>query len=199
MQRSRASSAQGKEALRTLERRVRALLAGHALLDPEDALGPVSLYPFLMRLARHAADFAGTDPDQIQVHVAVDRPMLPEQAVRLGLVVNELVTNALMHGYGGDPTDADVRIELCSEEEGDRLEVLDRGVGGATSSRDSGLGLSLVRSLSAAWGHELLLSERDGGGTRASLRLQPGWWGAGTRVPGSTATKVVPPSSEFRA
>ncbi|GAA1930008.1 ATP-binding protein [Streptomyces sodiiphilus] len=105
---------------------------------------------------------------------------LPEQFDAVGLVVSELVTNALRHGVRTRPAAAgrlraSVELELmrCSR----RLVCAVRDPGEAVPrlgrpdcSAESGRGLQLVESFSDAWGWRPLSGERPGKVVWAAFR-----------------------------
>jgi two-component sensor histidine kinase len=98
-----------------------------------------------------------------------------DEAVQLGIIVNELVTNAAKHAYPQGDTGV-VWIRLGRTEAGLRLCVSDLGRGLAPDSA-SGLGMRLVRSLVERAGGELKV---DGGhGTSVEVRLPIGRRGDG--------------------
>ena len=76
-------------------------------------------------------------------------PLSTHQAISVGLVVNELVTNAIKHAF---PDDRRGRIRVCFEARKDnqlQLCVLDDGVGFTNHpQRKGGLGQELVKGLS---------------------------------------------------
>ena len=80
---------------------------------------------------------------------ADDVPLSTHQAISVGLVVNELVTNAIKHAF---PDDRRGRIRVCFEARKDnqlQLCVLDDGVGFTNHpQRKGGLGQELVKGLS---------------------------------------------------
>ena len=96
-------------------------------------------------------------------------------------VLDSLIENAVLYS----PSGSEVRIVTA----GNRIEVLDRGPGlaageeeavferfhrgqaGRRGSPGTGLGLSIARELAAAWGGEVTLRNREGGGARAVVRL----------------------------
>jgi len=83
---------------------------------------------------------------------ADDLPLITKQAISVGLVVNELVTNAIKHAF---PDDRRGRIRVCFVARKDnqlQLCVEDDGVGFANrAQRNAGQGQELVKGLS----HEL--------------------------------------------
>ncbi|MBO0764940.1 MAG: sensor histidine kinase [Hyphomicrobiaceae bacterium] len=96
---------------------------------------------------------------------AVSRRLSVAEAIPLGLIVNELVTNAVKYAFP-DGRPGTVRVTL-EEEAGDRLylSVEDDGVGlGSGRSQGSGLGLDLVRALAQQLGGKLEVRPASQGG-----------------------------------
>lgn len=95
-----------------------------------------------------------------------------QQAVPCGLIVNELITNALKYAFVGRTRGA-IRIELVEEGERLRLTVADDGVGcplGVDPLTSETLGLRLVRTLAQQVDAELSFDLADGVCT--TLRLK---------------------------
>jgi two-component system, sensor histidine kinase PdtaS len=95
-----------------------------------------------------------------------------ELATPLALVLNELAHNAVEHGFQGRdgtlivrPSREDGHLVVTVEDDGSGLPV---GFDGATSAR---LGLQIARTLVADLGGQVELGSREGGGTRAVVRL----------------------------
>ena len=95
-----------------------------------------------------------------------------EQAVAVGLVINELTTNAIKYAF---PDDSKGRLQIGFARQGDEyvLSVRDDGVGfgaaGPEGSRGTGLGQRLLRALAAQLHGEMTMVVD--GGTLASLRF----------------------------
>lgn len=73
-----------------------------------------------------------------------------QQALALGMIILELVTNAVKHGYPQEGGSMDVRVSLARKEALHRLEVADNGVGlpqGLDLRAPRSFGLALVNSL----------------------------------------------------
>jgi PAS domain S-box-containing protein len=89
-----------------------------------------------------------------------------ETAVPLGLILNELVTNAFKYGMGGPASPWDVRVRIAAEGDADiRVEVHDAGPGlpeGIETAPPTSLGLQLVRSLVRQLRAQLTVT-REGG------------------------------------
>src|SRR3546814_8870474 len=81
----------------------------------------------------------------------------------MGLILNELITNAIKHG----PSDGFARIELSgrrAEDGGYVIELADNGPGMAEEYRPGGLGKRLVALLASKGG--IRVDRLDGPGTR---------------------------------
>jgi two-component system, sensor histidine kinase PdtaS len=93
------------------------------------------------------------------------------RAVRVGLIVNEIITNAVKHAFPGDAGGI-VRVEFKADVgrgEG-RVVVADDGRGIGARPR-SGQGLGLVASLANQIGGTIERSDMPGGGTRYEMRF----------------------------
>jgi len=78
--------------------------------------------------------------------VAVSQPLRVSDAVPLGLIINELITNAQKHAFPAGSTGR-IQVTLEKSAEALRLMVADDGVGLQSKVRGSGLGHRLVRAL----------------------------------------------------
>ncbi len=111
----------------------------------------IDVGPYLTKLCGSLAASMIADPKSIAIDVACDPGSVASaQAVSLGLIVIELVINALKHAFPNNRPDA--RIEVRYEVTGSnwRLSVADNGVGkkpGAVTPAKGGLGTSLVTAL----------------------------------------------------
>lgn len=99
------------------------------------------------------------------VQVRVEPIQLPvEIAVPVGLAVNELVSNAVQHGYAADER-AVIEVELVRADNLHRLRVRDQGRGlpeTFDTSPNSGVGMILLTALASQLGGELTLRSECG-------------------------------------
>jgi two-component sensor histidine kinase len=99
----------------------------------------------------------------------------PEQAQQIGLMVSEIIMNAVKHAH---PTGIPVQISLaCRREENGRLtiEIADDGVGlpeGADSSAKGGVGFRLIHTLAQSLKADLRI-ESDSLGLTFLITLPP--------------------------
>src|SRR5262249_18837545 len=98
---------------------------------------------------------------------ADSRSLCMDQAVLLGLIVNELVTNAIKHAFP-DNREGNIRVHLGAHEDQLHLLVADNGTGfGDGIQSNPGIGHDLVRGLSRQLGGELeVLSTKSGSNFR---------------------------------
>lgn len=112
------------------------------------------------------------DHDRVTLRVEVDPVILPlDRAVALGVVVNELVTNAAKHAYPA-PASGQISVRLEHGPAGVALTVGDSGPGLPAQPAKSGLGMRLVRSLCQQMGAEFEVEPPPG--ATVSVRLPEG-------------------------
>ncbi|TCM45528.1 two-component sensor histidine kinase [Rhizobium sp. PP-F2F-G48] len=146
MQARTSKSTEVSVALRSAGRRVGTIAAVHDRLWRKNQARAVDLGAFLDDLCGQLA--ASTSGNTVECRsVAVE--VATEQAMSVGLLVNELATNAFKYAY--DETGGHVQVELLSNGEGGmRLSVSDSGKGDPAnfaSTETASLGLKLIRSL----------------------------------------------------
>ncbi len=161
-----------KRALRAGQGRIRSMALVHELLYRSKDLANVDLGEYVHDLTRQLIRSHGVDPSQIRVETKlVPIPLPIDIAVPCGLILNELVSNALKHAFpAGRP--GTITIELRRTDGFDELAVRDDGIGmpGAVDFRASAtLGLRLIQTLSDQIGGHL--SAQSNGGTVVRLQI----------------------------
>jgi len=144
LQGNRSGNAEVKAALNEAAERLTAVSAVYDALAPSSqGLAAVRLQDQLQEICRQIR--RGILPDGIGLEAELEPMLVPhETAVVLGIIVNELVTNACKHAFpGGSGT---IRVRAVQEGEGTaRIEVSDNGRGFTPSAnRKGGLGTRLV-------------------------------------------------------
>ena len=172
MQARHLSDPVAKEALLGLRSRVYALGLVHHQLMGSTNLNTFDVAPFLQELSANVVE-GGADQD-IELNVeAIPLEVGLDFAIPLGLLVTELVTNALKHAFPDGPGVIDVVLERG--EAGDiALIVADNGVGyvpdgGSGESGGAGLGTSIINGLVAQM--RGVMTVRTDNGTRCEIRL----------------------------
>jgi len=167
---SSAAEGEGREALDGALGRLEAIARVHETLDPEEALVDlkVDLGLYLENLAADERTLAA-EGGLVSLETELERGVRVSMktAANVGLVVNELLTNARKYAF---PEGRRGRISLRARalpEGGAAVEVADDGVGmdpGAAPRVDS-LGMSIVRSIVEGFGTSLELKTAPGEGT----------------------------------
>jgi len=142
-----ASDATARTELMTASERVHSLGRVHQRLSRFSETAEVDAGQFLSDLcADIRAASIGARPIELRENLhAVRLPF--RQAITLGLIANELVTNALKYAFPHGRSGA-VFVELTRSTEGLTLRVADDGVGEASPAADStGLGQRLIQSM----------------------------------------------------
>ncbi len=130
LQASRTGNKEAVAALQESQQRVRSMAMAHERLYRSKDLAHLKLSGYVSSLVSGVAQLFSTDPNRITVQIQVaDIPVNMDQAVPLGLIINELVTNALKYAFpeGGSGT-LTISIEPKGEDEV-ALVVADDGVG----------------------------------------------------------------------
>lgn len=168
LQRSRVDDAAVRDALDTASGRVESYARAHQSLyrdasSDERVDMPSYLGNLCAALESVLSEVSGAD-----IRCWVDDIALPrDQAVTLGLIVNEVATNSAKHAFtqakGGlisvKLDDRDGRIVLC---------VADNGAGMKQVERPGGLGMSLINALAKQAGAEV---ERESSAAGTSFRF----------------------------
>jgi two-component sensor histidine kinase len=122
----------------------------------------VDFHSFLDRIVPSLVSAYGVNPRRITLSIRADKVSLPIQAaIPCGLIVNELVANALKHAFPGDARGR-IDVELDRDAEGKIvLSVSDDGVGmpdGVDLANAATLGLQLVALLADQLGGALVVN-----------------------------------------
>jgi two-component sensor histidine kinase len=157
--------------------RVRSMALVHEKLYQSESLARVefadyarSLLTYLVRAHDRPETTVGLSLDLQPVSLSV------EKAVPCGLILNELVTNALKHAFRGRPKGELAAVLRAHPDGWVRLCVNDNGVGlpaGMDWRKSSSLGLRLIHLLARQLSADVELAVPPGGGTEFSVSFQP--------------------------
>lgn len=130
--------------------RVQAIGGIHEMLYRSPDLAHIDFGVYLNRLARDLFSFYGMEEDGLHLAIHVDHTSLDvSQAIPCGLIVNELVTNCLKHGFPGGRKGT-ITVSLDCSQGQCILVVQDNGIGlpdGFEWEQADSLGLELVQVL----------------------------------------------------
>jgi PAS domain S-box-containing protein len=96
--------------------------------------------------------------------------LLAERAIPLGLVLNELLTNALRHAYPAGES-GEIRVSATHSDGLLTLIVADDGIGMPSNTDRRGLGTRVIRSLMGQLKAELAVEQAPSGGTVVKVTL----------------------------
>jgi two-component sensor histidine kinase len=160
-----ASSSENKiaqEALMAAADRVRVLARVHTRLAIHDDNTVVDTGEFITELCEDLkVTLTGFRPIVLRLSVE-NRPIALQRGVALGLIINELLTNALKYAFP-DGRAGEIVVEFGQCDENYRLTVRDNGIGLSHGQNPEGLGHRLVRTLAGQLNGNVDVSEADPG------------------------------------
>ncbi|CAN5527763.1 histidine kinase dimerization/phosphoacceptor domain -containing protein [soil metagenome] len=169
LQANSVDDAAARAALDDTQRRIAAVAQVHRRLYTSDQVESVDMQEYLTAMVEELAQtMSGNQGCKLQV--SADPIRLPtDRAVSLGVIVNELVSNACKYAYASG---GEVRIALTQD--GDRhfrLAVEDDGVGivAGEAAKGTGLGTRLIRAMAQSM-QSAIECDPAHSGVRATLR-----------------------------
>jgi two-component sensor histidine kinase len=139
--------------------RVMSIAAVQEHLHASGASGPVEIKPYLSKLCETLASSMIGDIRPISLKVSGDGgSATSRQAECLGLIVTELVMNALKHAFSNDKSDGRITVGYDAAGMNWKLSVADNGIGrpdGVFAQPKAGLGTSIVKALAQQLGAQV--------------------------------------------
>jgi two-component sensor histidine kinase len=154
--------------------RIEAIANLHGLLARHDHGRPIDLSDYLREICEVVVSsliFVGTA--QLNYESNSECLIAPERALPAGLIIGELVTNAVKYAHPAGVI-GEITVSCNSEPGATVITVADDGVGlpeGFDPKQEGGLGLRLVRSLADQLGAKLTY-DSTGIGLSVSLRIE---------------------------
>ncbi len=165
--------AKGVEILRESQNRIKSMALIHEQLYGTADLAKIDFGRYVRGLTANLFDAYGIDPGRIRLNVQADDIALGvDMAVPCGLIINELVSNALKHAFlpeAGGTVDIVIRTLDAGRIE---IVVADDGIGLVQPPADAekkSLGLRLIDTLTTQMGGTLALATEKG--TRFTITL----------------------------
>jgi PAS domain S-box-containing protein len=159
-------SGEGKAALERVSHRINALGHLYSKLSQADTIEAVDAAIYLDELCHDLIASVNEEGDtSIVLKTDIDNALLPtDRAIPIGLIVNELVTNAVKYAFPSD-TKGTVLVTLKRAPGELRLTVADDGQGADPRRADSGLGGRLVERFAQHIGGQLKRESNSRGTT----------------------------------
>ncbi|MBV9993820.1 MAG: GAF domain-containing protein [Caulobacteraceae bacterium] len=164
-----ASTEVGRDLLNKIANGIMAMSLAHDQLSPGRTGEVVGLAAYLRVLSSAFVPIS----DKVTIEVKCDEANVSiEQAVAVGLIVNELVTNSLKHAFGPDGGAIRVELHAAGPRRMATLTVADTGKGHGERGESDGSGSKLVKALAAQVRGELVRT-RSPEGFATSLHFVP--------------------------
>jgi two-component sensor histidine kinase len=179
LQARRTDAAPVKAAMEAAVARIGGIARLHSNLSVAGRAGePVALDRYLAELCENLAEGPGVG-GFVRIETSLQPASLPhDRAVAVGVILNELVTNAFKHAFPPGRAGV-VQVALGHKEHGLTLTVADDGVGllapkkAARPASSSGLGRGLIDAFARQAGGTVSLEGGENGGALATLVLKP--------------------------
>ncbi len=170
LQARKVADADAREALKRAAERVEAVMLVHRRLYTSNDVEYVAMDQYLEGLIDEVRRAVATEGASQIVLVAEPIRVETDKAVSIGLIVNELVTNAVKYAYPGSI--GDIRVGFRRSADVVQLVVEDDGVGyqDGAPAKGSGLGSMIVNAM-ARTVKATVLVDPDHKGTRVVLSL----------------------------
>ena len=145
------SSEETKNELRAAHQRVMSVATVQAHLSNSDGIERIEIGPYLTKLSAGLASSMVGPWQHIDIEVAATEGNLPtSHAVSVGLIVTELIMNAIKYAFPKARKSARIRVTFEKAKSDWKLTVSDNGVGrlqSKESATSTGLGTALVAAL----------------------------------------------------
>lgn len=150
LQKQHVKSTFAFDAITESQQRIAVMASIHETLFQSESMRCVRVIPYIDSLLRNIKAFHSHIGMVVETTVEIEDESLPmEAAVPFGLILNELVTNAYIHGFSGKENGT-IHIEFYKEDGVFKLLIKDNGIGISKlfkyRSTDS-MGLTIVQAL----------------------------------------------------
>lgn len=174
----RSTHSDTKAVLQEMQGRIRSMAMLHESLYRSGTLAWIDLGAYLEQLAVQIFRTQSTQTGLVQLKLnlaAVEAGM--DQAIPMGLLVNELISNCLKHGFvDGRSGEVSIELQPVDHAQAWRLRVSDTGVGLPSNfeeKRKNSLGLQLIGDLSKQVGGVLQVESSLTSGTAFTVTFTP--------------------------
>ncbi|MBU1669051.1 hypothetical protein KKC13_11585 [bacterium] len=128
-----------------LENRINAIAKTYNLLLPEDDLNAIDMQEYIESLIQDIQESMDEINYTIEIETDIDAIVPLRESVYIGIIINELVTNAYKHAFEGNS--GVISISLHKENDVYILIIEDNGKGFIYNKESTSLGLKLIHAL----------------------------------------------------
>jgi two-component sensor histidine kinase len=172
MQASTVADETSKRVLREMQIRIQAIAGIHRRLYTSQDVRFVEMDAYISGLARDLSAAINSSDRPIRVDIESDISVATDKAVSVGVVITELITNALKYAYPNDP-EGEIRVRLTRKDAGRLLlAVEDDGVGwaGVGEARGTGMGSRVITAMATNL-QSSVSYDSDHKGTRVTMEF----------------------------
>ncbi len=170
----KTKNAETKKALKDARNRIVLIAIMHQKLYKDNLFYEVKLKKYIEELVDYLVQSVGFD-DEINVKVEVDDVKLRiEDTVHVGLLINELLTNALKYGQSDNQLENMIKVEVLSNNGTLTINVCDSGKGFPENfdiEKTDSFGLDLVRNIVIQHNGSIDFTNQNGAKIRLQLKL----------------------------
>lgn len=175
MQERKVTDVDTKDALKSSKTRVQSMSILHQNLYQGENLKEIDADTYIDQLVQNIKDTYSVDKD-IKFNIDIDKVDLDiDTLIPLGLIVNELITNAIKHAFGDRPT-GEISISLLNSGDQLKLIVKDNGIGLSSPelpNKPGSLGARLIKSFTKRLDGDLSVNVDNGTEIKISFVNDP--------------------------
>ncbi len=154
------------EILKESQNRIKSMSFIHESLYQTKNFSSIDFSDYILNLSKNLVHSYRVYKDLVELKLDIDQVYLNlDQAIPCGLIVNELVSNALKYAFPDDKEIGYIRIRIKEVENKVQIEVEDNGIGlpeGFDYKQTDSLGLQLVSALVDQLDGEIELETKNG-------------------------------------
>lgn len=173
LQAAAAEDRQIQSILREPRARIQAMAMVHERLYQSEDLTSIDFGQYVEELSRELFIAYQVDPGRISLEIDADSIEIGiDKAIPCGLILNELLTNAIKYAFPTENRRGRIQVTLKREDGETVLRVKDEGVGispDALTKRDGSLGLTLIDILTQQLRGKVAIDGSDG--TKTEVRF----------------------------
>ncbi len=172
MQASMVADESSRSVLREMQIRIQAIAGIHRRLYTSQDVRFVEMDAYISGLARDLSAAINAAGHRIHVDIEADISITTDKAVSVGVVITELITNALKYAYP-DHSDGEIRVRLRRKDGGRLLlAVEDDGVGwaGVGPAKGTGIGSRVISAMATNL-QSAVSYDQAGKGTRVTMEF----------------------------
>jgi len=164
LQKEKSENTELQESYNDSISRMKSISIIHQMLYQSDDLSKISGKTYIEQMIHYLIHSFGVDKE-INLELDIkDITFSIEQAVNIGLLTNEIITNSIKYAVPNNP-DCSISISLKESDKIHTMRLSDNGPGipeELLNGKVPGLGLKLIRSLSAQLGGDLKITNQGG-------------------------------------